>query len=875
MSVKSDCPNADQLQAMLAGSLEEETESSLITHLDRCEPCQQVVERLAVGEEGFARRLKQLQHTVRSLETSVLTIMSELKAIGGAPDVTGAPDMAGALERADLATDFLPPAENSTSLGSLGPYPLVRRIGRGGMGIVLEARDPALDRPVAIKILAPQLAASTSARRRFVREARAAAAISHENVVTIHAVDEHQGMPFLVMEYVDGISLDERIRQSTQLDLAETLRVGSQIAAGLAAAHARGVVHRDVKPANILLARESQRIKITDFGLARVMDDAQVTQTGIIAGTPQFMSPEQARGEKTDHRCDLFSLGCVLYAMCTGRSPFSATTTLQALRRVCEDTPEPIRHTNETVPEWLIEFTDRLLAKRPDDRFQTAREVAELLHEQLATLSGHSRVHTSSPGRSARGDVGSHSLITSNAHVDRSIAVLPFANLSADPENEYFGDGLAEELINAFTKIDGLQVAARTSAFQFKGQALDVREIGTRLSVRAVLEGSVRKSGTRLRITAELIDVASGYYLWSERYDRELADIFAVQDEIAATIIKALKLKFSGDRKQSLVKRHTENVQAYNEYLRGRYYWNKRAPDAIRRAIEFYGKAMDLDPDYALAYAGKADCFALLGVYSLVDQQQALPAAEAAAAKALELDDTLAEAHTSLGIIRAVNGYDWVESEREFQRALELNPHYATAHLWYVLANLIPTRRWDAATEEARLAQELDPVTTIHNAVPGIVHTYQRQYDQAIHVFRAALELDPRNPAVNLWAAVPYTCQGRYEEALAAVAAARPFGLLALELEGWVLAYSGRRDEAHAVLQRLHEELDQGNRAAILSIGKVHSALGETELALECLEKAYQERFAGLSLLAVEPCYDSLRSDPRFNELLRRINLLD
>jgi serine/threonine-protein kinase len=414
---------------------------------------------------------------------------------------------------------------------------------------------------------------------------------------------------------------------------------------------------------------------------------------------------------------------------------------------------------------------------------------------------------------------------------------------------------------------------ARTSAFQFKRQTLDVRDIGQRLSVGAVLEGSVRKSGSRLRITAELVDVASGYHLWSERYDRELDDIFAVQDEIAATIVKALQLKLSGDQQQFLVKRHTENVQAYNEYLRGRYYWNRRSPDGFRRAIEFFDKALNFDPEYALAYAGKSDCYALLAAYSLVDQQQALPAAEAAATRALSLDDTLAEAHTSLGIVRAVAGYDWEGSEREFQRAVELNPFYATAHLWYVLANLIPRQRWDAAVVEARLAQELDPVTTINNAVLGIVYTFQRHYDQAIAVFRTALELDPQNPAVNLWAAVAYTCQGQYDEAMAAVVAAHPFGLLALELEGWVLAYSGRRDEARAILQRLQAEFDQGNPAAILSMAKVHSAMREAEQAFSCLEQAIRHRFAGLTLLAVEPCYDSLRSDPRFARLLSQVNL--
>ncbi|MCY2992607.1 MAG: protein kinase [Planctomycetota bacterium] len=856
------CPSPDEWRQLLTDNLAAEVEAKLTGHLDVCLSCRAEIERVSREPAWLADRVADLRDPKRPPENALLNSITELQKSRPPSSSARGRGSAGV----ELALQFLQPSSQAGSLGRLGRYEILEVVGRGGMGIVLRAHDPRLNRIVAIKVMASHLAFVEDARRRFLREAQAAAAINHDNVVTIYAVEEAQGLPFIAMEFIVGVSLAERIRRDGPLRTAEILRIGMQIAAGLQAAHAQDVIHRDVKPANILLQSGMERVKIADFGLARVLDGIHLTQPGIVLGTPQFMSPEQARGKEADRRSDLFSLGSVLYAMCTGESPFRAETPLQAVRRVCDEMPRPISERNPHIPDWLTEIIDRLLAKALEDRYQSAAEVAQILQERLTQLQQPSEIVLSTlPATSAARRPA--------PETSPSIAVLPFGNLSADPDNEYFADGLAEELTNALAQVSGLRVVARTSAFQFKSRALDIREIGRHLHVSTVLEGSVRKSQQRMRITAQLIDVASGYQVWSERYDRDLEDVFAVQDEIARTIVSALKMKLPRAEERTLVQPHTDNVEAYSQYLRGRFYWNKREPDALRKAIEFYDQALALDPEYPPAHAGKAECYLLLGSYALADQGAALDAAKAAAVKALAADDRLAAAHGAMGYVLAAREYRWQEAESHFRRALELDSQLAYPRMAYAFTVLVPTGRLEQALHQTLEAQKLDPVSPMINSAPPVIYGYLRQYERALASFRAALAVDPEHPLINLWFANSLIASGQYDEALTVVRKAKAFHVLALETEAIIHAAAGRQHEAQECAVRLEDELHRGAQVATLSLARFHAVLGDADRAFPWLMRAFDERIVGLMRLPVDPSYDRLRADPRFRDLLRRMRL--
>ena len=867
MELSEKCPSNERLSSLLAGELEPAAVQETLVHLDTCTVCQRRIEEIS----GCDERLLQMLNEIGGVESSSSELQRALCELKG--KTTSPPT--------DPVLPFMNPPNSSGCLGQIGPYEILDVIGQGGMGIVLKARDASLNRLDAIKVLMPQHASNANARRRFLREARAAAAISHENVVTVYAVDEFHGYPFLVMEYVCGCSLEGRMRG--QLNCQEVLRVGAQIAAGLAAAHACGVIHRDIKPANILLRADDGRVKITDFGLARVADGMHVTQSGLIAGTPAYMSPEQTRGQLLDGRSDLFSLGCVLHAMVTGRSPFQAKTVIDTIRRVCDETPPSVRQFNADISDRLAAIIERLMAKDPDARFQSATELAVLLQEctgpplkpsatDLPSIPKGSAINTlATTGQFAPPPRSEHIV-----GIDKpSIAVLPFENMSSDSENEYFSDGLAEELINMLTRLEGLSVAARTSAFQFKGRPLDVRDVGRRLNVNTILEGSVRRAGKRIRISAQLIDVHTGYHVWSEQFNRDMVDIFAVQDDIARKIVSELRVKLVDRGEPTLVKRYTCNVDAYSRYLRGRFYWNKREPMALRRAIEYYDQALAIDPDYAVAHAGKADCNVLLATYALIDQQQALESSKRSATRALTLDDTLSEAHKSMGFVLACCDHDWSRAERHFRRALELDPRSAGARLAYALSVLVPRGRFAEALGQTKRARDLDPVTPMIVAGPGVVQTYNRQYSHAIDAFAEALELEPLNPVVNLWSAIAWLGKGEFAQALAVIEIARPFQLLAKETEAVIHASAGRCNRAEELLAELRNDVECGCREATLSVGRVYAAIGRKNVALDWLERAVQQRIVATILLAVDPCYDGLRGERHFGALLRQLDLED
>jgi serine/threonine-protein kinase len=619
------------------------------------------------------------------------------------------------------------------------------------------------------------------------------------------------------------------------------------------------VVHRDIKPANIML--DEAHAVVTDFGVAYTAgptDSDKLTEPGLVIGTPTYMSPEQVDGESViDGRSDVYSLGCVLYEALTGRPPFDGLTPLAIMAKRLAGPPSLITRTRPDLPAVVDDLILKALAIEPEDRFDSAARLAEA----LAAVAD---------GRGAQLALGSAERA---AMRPRSTAVLPFVNMSPDPENEYFADGITEDVINALTKVTGLRVAARTSAFAFKGKDQDVREIGRRLHVATVLEGSVRRSANRIRISAQLIDVANGYHLWSEQYDRELDDMFAVQDEISCAIVERLKGGFGLTTKQALVRRQTKDIEAYDLYAKGRYFWNQRGVGLIK-ARELLTKAIERDPGYAPAHAALADTFNLLGWYRALAPRDAFPAAKEAAQQALELDDTLAEAHTSLAFSLMCHDWDWEGAEREFVRAIELNPGYATTHHWHAEFLMAMGRSADAI-EAAERAGRVDPLGLIIKIVLAMAHYFAREYDQTVDICRMTLEMDPAFTPAHIWYGLAHLQRGHAASAVEVFQKERelaPERPTTLALLGVALARDDRAAAAEDILQQLGTMANEAY-VAQYDLALIHLSLGRKDLALEHLDKAYEERSAWLTWAKVDPLLDPLRQEPRFRELLGKLAL--
>jgi eukaryotic-like serine/threonine-protein kinase len=762
----------------------------------------------------------------------------------------------------------------------LGRYRVVAFVDRGGMGQVYRAHDAQLGRDVAIKVLAPGFHGE-EALRRFVQEARATCALNHANILDVHDIGSHEGSPYIVSELLHGVTLRERLRRGP-LAVKEASGYALQLAQGLAAAHEKGIVHRDLKPENLFITGEG-RLKILDFGIAKLLTSSTGetlasararTEEGAILGTVGYMSPEQVRGEPADQRSDVFSFGAILYEMLAGRGAYQRNTAVETGSAILNDDPPPLP---AGVPAGFDRIVRRCLAKRPEARFQSAHELVEV-------LAGARVERTPAGKRSAyRWALGAGGIVVllmlavlgwrlraRGEGPGNSIAVLPFLNMSSDRENEYFSDGITEELTNALANVEGLRVTSRTSAFAFKGKEVAIRTIGEELQVATLLEGSVRREGNSVRVTAQLVNAADGYHIWSNTYDREVKDVFALEDELARSIAQTLRRKLIGGELATLVKSSTTNQEAHDLYLRGLFFAEKRTAESLRKAAGYFQQAIGKDPAYALAYAGLGDVEGWLITFAGARTGEQLPKAKAAASKALELDDTLAEAHASLGFVSWYD-YDWKTSERELRRAIELDPRNAPARGNYAFVLAFQGRLIEARAEIER-ARQLDPISPIINCKSALLHDFAREYPTAIEEAKKVLEMDPQFP-IAYWAlAIAYSQTGRYAEALAQLDASPARNADDIGLRGYILAISGQREVARPMLAELTDRAAQG-RVSPSSVALIHAGLGDKDAAFAWLDKAYAERDFPLRHLKVAPYWDSLRSDPRFARLLQRVHL--
>lgn len=798
----------------------------------------------------------------------------------------------------------------------LGPYKILASIGAGGMGEVYRAQDAKLGRDVALKVLPAEMAHDPERLARFHREAKALAQLDHPNIVTIHSVEECNGVHFLTMQLVEGRSLD-RVIPASGLPLEQIVEIARALGDALAVAHDKGIVHRDLKPGNVMVTNEGH-VKVLDFGLAKdvraanggdltLTSDSQ-TQIGVVMGTPAYMSPEQAAGRLLDHRTDIFSLGVVLHEMATGRRPFEGTSSAELVSAILRDTPPSVTDARPDLPSDLARIIRRCLEKDPSHRVQTARDVSNEFRDlarQTSQKLAAATTSTSSSRAVPAADSGiphadevsgvkRHAIALTIAaillvigfagvgiylkgskagQVD-SIAVLPLENRSNDPEAEYISDGITESINNSLTRLPSLRVIPHSVASHYRGKSMDMRKVGDELRVQAVLTGSIAQRGDDLTVNVELDDVRNAKQLWGERYNRKLADLLAVQNEIAREVSQLLRSQLSAEDQQKLTKGSTDNPEAYQLYLKGKYYTNKLSKAGFSKGIEYFNQAIALDHQYGLAYSGLA--------YNYINQDdwfmppnEAGPKTREAAQKALAIDESDGGAHLSMAIVTHWYDWNWAAAESEFKRAIELNPNNWEAHTYYSWF-LAPMGRNDQSIAEAKRAQQADPLSGFANFNVGGALVFARQWDPAIEQLHRAIEVDPTFWFSHCFLGRAYEQKGKLPEAIAEFQRA-------LELEednaeiwsglGHAYALSGKRAEAQKVLEHL-KGVSAHSWVAPYNIAVIYAGLGEKEQAFAFLDQAYKDRSYYLpTYLATDARIDSLRSDPRFVELRKRVGL--
>jgi serine/threonine-protein kinase len=808
---------------------------------------------------------------------SLLLAHDQEETLGATPATPASPAPAG--RRSTRTPDG---REASLAPGScMGPYQVVALLGAGGMGEVYRARDPRLRREVAIKVLSRDLLADPAKLRRFEHEARAAGALNHPNILAVFDIGDQDGVPYVVTELLEGETLKERMQRGP-LPLRECLDAARQLAAGLAVAHDHGIVHRDLKPANLFLTRDG-RMKILDFGLAKQTAAAEdgtfttgATLPGTVMGTVGYMSPEQVQGQEVDHRSDLFSFGAVLYEMLAGSRAFASASAVETMLAILTREPPAMPSARE-VPPALEQLVRCCLSKDRAARPRRSSELCACLEELVHAVETGAGAPPPKPATVAAGPAGSPAAEPASAPKDRhAVAVLPFVNLTADPDQDYFCEGMADELTHALARLDELRVSARLSVSRFRGKSVEaLHRMGERLGVDKVLRGSVRRASDRLRITVQLINVADGDLVWSERYERDMADVFEVQDEIALRVVEALRLRLAAPSPRAT--RHPGDAEAYQLCLRGRYHWNKRLGAGLRQGLRCFEQAIDKDPGYAPAYAGLADSYAIMGysTYALLPPHQAMPRAKAAAHRAIEIDPELADAHACLGFVRACYEWDWAAAEADFQRSLALDPGRSATHEWYSIL-LVSLQRIDAAIAEARRAWELEPLSPIVNAYQLLVACFARRLvEPALAELQQLVEIEPDFAVGRVFLGVGRAWNGEYREAIAEM---QPFlgradaGPLPQTFTAYALGRAGDREEARLELRKLQAAADQRYVPAYC-FAMAHAGLGESDEAFAWLERAVVERNGFMTFLAVDPTLDPLRGDARFDALLRRLGL--
>jgi serine/threonine protein kinase/Tfp pilus assembly protein PilF len=819
-------------------------------------------------------------------------------------------------------------------ISNISHYRILGKIGAGGMGEVYLAEDISLRRKVALKLLAPDIGNNPDRLLRFEQEAQASSALSHPNILVIHEIGIEGDVRFIATEYIEGETLRGRMSRGP-VGVQEALDIAAQVAGALSAAHQAGIIHRDIKPENIMI-RPDRLVKVLDFGLAKLGEGYQAstdseaqtivrpnTDPGSIIGTMNYMSPEQARGRPVDARSDIFSLGVVIYEMVAGHAPFEAETPSDVMSFLLHKEPLPLIRYAPDVAAELERIVSKALAKDREERYQTAKDLlidlqrlkrqeeiksdagggdssgkAQAYHEEatagamnpatqpdylprralssaeyvVSQVTRHKRVIAAALLAVVLGVAAIVYFTRARGPID-SLAILPFVNAGGDADTEYLSDGVTESIIYNLSRLPNLKVLPRSSILRYKGKEADPQAVWRDLGVRGVLTGRIIQRGNDLTISAELIDTTDNRLLWGQRYNRKLTDALSTQQEISKEISERLRLRLSGEEEGLVTKRYTQNAEAYEAYLKGRYYLDKNTLDGFKKSFDYFNQAVQLDPGYALAYVGLADNYQYRSNGDLAPGE-AQPKSEAAAKKALAMDPTLAEAHITLGLVKLYYEWNWAEAENELKRAIEMKPNSALAHQMY--ANLLTsTARFDQALEQLRLAKQLDPLSVVIIGVTGWTLSNARRYDEAIAEFRKALELDPNDGFTHFNLGQAYEFKGDLSNALAELQKAYESDRsnhLILAALGHTYATAGRRADAEKMIAQL-EEMSKQRFVSPYFIGAVYAGLGEKDRAFEFLEKAYQIRADALVFLNVDPLVDDLRPDPRFQDLLRRIGL--